>query len=148
MKTVILNRLPFDYDETLPYADFTVKDGKPDFNIICGVFAVEALADLERRRGPPWNHGFCEFFKLASRWVHEAPRKRGLRGLILHGMKIMSTECFFVEDGGEKIIDALENWGKLAVRVLQRFGETGVGPIQQDDPARPATPAEVLRERA
>ena len=147
MITCTLNGKPFEFDETLPYYDFHVSEGQPHVSCVNAAGMIGALADFEARESRIcWNQFMAEAFKIWSRWVHEAPRKRFYRDMIRAGRKVLSAEYFFPDDAGANIIDGLENWGKLCVRVLEQFGEKGVGPIRHDDPIRPTTIAEILGE--
>lgn len=142
MKTFILNGVEIKFDETLKYYDFWVTKGKPDpftvdFNIVCTGLQSEEI---------PWNGDTIQAFKLLSRWVLEAPRKRGFRNMILEGIQVASTEHFFECEGGDKFIDGLERTGQLAAQILGAYGEDPVGHIDQPDPGRPATVEEVLGE--
>jgi hypothetical protein len=143
---VILNGHTIDFDPKLPYADFYLMDGKPQYAI---VHWERILAQLQARTP---TEDDINYLRMYSRWVNEAPRKRHYRDLIRSGIKVASTECFFEEDdctiglSGALFIDGLENTGKLAVQVLEAFGLKGVPPIKQDDPLRPTSVNEVLGE--
>ncbi len=145
MITYTLNGKPFEFDETLPYYDFELHSGKPCVMCINPAVYLRGLAEGNVKAGNlSSNVTFSEAFKIWSRWVHEAPRKRFYRDMIRDGRKVLSAEYFFPDDAGANIIDGLENWGKLCVRVLEQFGEKGVGPIEHDDPIGPTTVAEIL----
>lgn len=144
MKTVILNGKPFEFDDSATYLDFHVSGGKPILERHDGNFILR-LAEVEERLGRPvWNWAFAEAFKLWLRWVHEAPRKRFYRDMLRAGKIVANNEFFFPEEGGDEIIDGLENMGRVALRVLEQYGETGVRPIEHDDPVKPTSEAEVL----
>ena len=148
MISCIFNGRPFMFDETRAYYDFEVPDGKPTVMRRDAALLIGKLAQVEAEMGKPcWNVAFREAFQIWSRWVHEAPRKRYYRDLIRQGVTVASAEYFFPNDAGGQLIDGLENWGRLCVRVLEQFGEVGVGPIQHDDPIRPTSIAEILRTK-
>jgi hypothetical protein len=60
---------------------------------------------------------FDEFLYPMTRWITESPRKRFYRNIQLehNNFHVLSGENFFLEDGGDKIIDNLENTGKMSV---------------------------------
>lgn len=75
---------------------------------------VDLLSQLES--GELEMKGLDIWLYLYTRWVNEAPRKRFYRKLILEtNTTVLSGEKFFLGEGGDKIIDGLENTGKLAV---------------------------------
>ena len=66
----------------------------------------------------PIDNNFEERMIYLQRWVKEAPRRRIGRTGILSGQIALSNDNFFTFDGGDKIIDRLENVGKFAERFL------------------------------
>lgn len=129
MKTFFLNGRPFQFDESQEYYDFYLIKGKRqlvavDFN---GLLTLLETRQLE------WNAIYDEI-RLLSRWEIEAPRKRGWRERIRSGMLVLSAECFFEEDAGDKIIDKLENTGKVAVALCKHYNSSVLPPITNTGP--------------
>ena len=65
--------------------------------------------------------GIEDWLLPMTRWLTEAPRKRFYRAMQKDCQKfhILSGEQWFLEEGGEEIIDKLENTGKLAQMLLR-----------------------------
>lgn len=125
-----LNGQVIEIDENLPYAEFFVNDGKPNFHQFD---LIRLLKEMES--------GDVEFdkakkeLKLLSRWVTEAPRKRTYRNMKLEGMTVVSSEYFFdEEEKGEEMIDMLENSGHAAVKILAAYDEEPMGDITNEGP--------------
>lgn len=53
------------------------------------------------------------------------------------GISVLSTEYFFEQDGGEKIIDGLENCGVVAAALCRHYGVEPMAAIKNDDPINP-----------
>ena|SRR3989344_4580151 len=86
--------------------------------------------DLERMVGAiqsgelPVDNCLREHMQYLRRWEKDAPRKRGLREMRRGGMSVLTTDDLFEEEGGEKIIDDLENTGVFAAYFLREvYGE-------------------------
>lgn len=140
MKTFTINGKTVELDETLEYADFWVEGNKP-----VGVYLDwGALLEPLESGKIKWDCATVDHFRMLSRWVREAPRKRHYRKMKLEGFTVLSTEYFFEQEGGDKFIDALERSGQMAAKVLACFGLESVGPIKQDNPLRPTTTEEIL----
>lgn len=107
----IINGQPLQFDETLQYCDFIVDDGIPTPYGIDMLRMLPLLASGELEWEP-------EPFQMLSRWVHEGPRKRFFRNMILEGHTVLSGEHFFEHVIGGDFIDWLENSGHLAVQLL------------------------------
>jgi hypothetical protein len=112
-----------DVDETKEYFDyFTQGLVKTDF--------IGLLKDIED--GKITIEGLDKFLYLRTRWVKEAPRRRFYRDMARAGAMMMSSDNFFTEDGGDKIIDSLELTGKLAVYLRKElFGLDDVIKVEE-----------------
>ena len=65
-----------------------------------------------------------ELFRTYQKWEVDAPRKRLLRDLRRSGVAVLTSDVLFEEDGGDTIIDYLENTGKFASYFLKEvFGK-------------------------
>lgn len=134
MKTYQLLNRSFEYDDSLEYFDFYLIDNRsPNLVEVNWDVLLSRLADGTIL----WDDATVKFVRLLSRWVHEAPRKRFYRNMILEGMKVICTEYFFEQEGGDKVIDNLENTGKVAVALCNHYGVTPMDPIENDDPFNP-----------
>ena len=78
------------------------------------------LGSLQKGRLPV-DQDLREFLTYLGRWETEAPRKRLYRKMMRDGYTVLSSEEFFPEDGGDRIIDQLENTGVLAKRLLRQL---------------------------
>ena len=135
MKTYQLLDRPFEYDDSLEYFDFYLTDRKPNLVAVNWDVLLSRLADGTIL----WDDATVQFVRELSRWVHEAPRKRFYRNMILEGMQVICTEYFFEQEGGDKVIDNLENTGKLAVALCDHYGVVPMEPIKNDDPFNPVS---------
>jgi hypothetical protein len=135
MKTYQLLDRSFEYDDSLEYFDFYLTDRKPNLATVNWDVLLSRLADGTIL----WDDATVQFVRELSRWVHEAPRKRFYRNMILEGMQVICTEYFFEQEGGDKVIDNLENTGKLAVALCAHYGVAPMEPIKNDDPFNPVS---------
>lgn len=134
-----------EFDDTLRYADFYVNTEGGQRVPEALEINMQGMLEVLQKAEIPWNE-LKDTFRLLSRWVHEAPRKRGYRDLALSGIKNLSNEFFFEDwDEGGDFIDRLENSGRIAVEVLRCYGETPVGPITNDDPVVGVSTEEILK---
>lgn len=133
MKTYQLLDRSFEYDDSLEYFDFYLTDRKPNLVAVNWDVLLSRLADGTIL----WDDATVQFVRELSRWVHEAPRKRFYRNMILEGMQVVCTEYFFEQEGGDKVIDNLENTGKVAVALCVHYGVVPMEPIKNDDPFNP-----------
>jgi hypothetical protein len=140
MQTYRINGTSIDFDDTLEYSDFFLEAGKPKAVRIDWTFILSGLQD----GSIPWDKTAIDEVRLLSRWINEAPRKRFYRDMIRQGVTVASAEYFFEADGGDKFIDALENSGKIAIKVLAAYGVEGVKPINHTDPIAPTPTADIL----
>lgn len=91
MKTYQLLDRSFEYDDSLEYFDFYLTDRKPNLVAVNWDVLLSRLADGTIL----WDDATVQFVRELSRWVHEAPRKRFYRNMILEGMQVVCTEYFF-----------------------------------------------------
>lgn len=133
MKTYQLLDRSFEYDDSLEYFDFYLTDRKPNLVAVNWDVLLSRLADGTIL----WDDATVQFVRELSRWAHEAPRKRFYRNMILEGMQVVCTEYFFEQEGGDKVIDNLENTGKVAVALCVHYGVVPMEPIKNDDPFNP-----------
>lgn len=103
-------------DPSKTYLDFYLEDGQPKLvQIDFGKF----LKSIEDGTVNTSEVTFVNYMRYLERWTHDAPRKRFYRKARKEGlMVVLSGEYFFEEDGGEEIIDNLENTGKLAEQII------------------------------
>lgn len=72
----------------------------------------------------PVDDDLKEQMRYLRRWETDAPRKRSLREMRRSGMHVMTSDALFEQDGGEEIIDNLENTGVFAAYFLREvYGE-------------------------
>lgn len=133
MRTFQLNGKPFEFNEELEYYDFFLTDRQPNLVVVNWPVLLEKLQSGEIL----WDEATQKFVFDMSRWVNEAPRKRFYRNMRREGMTVISTEYFFEADGGEKIIDALENCGVVASALCRHYDVEPMKPIKHDDPFNP-----------
>jgi hypothetical protein len=133
MKTFQINGKPFEFNEELQCLDFFLTDRKPNLVEVKWALLLEKLQDGSFQ----WDEATQTFVHDMSRWVHEAPRKRFYRNMKRDGMVVICTEYFFEEDGGDKIIDGLENCGVVAAALCRHYGVEPMAPIKHDDPFNP-----------
>jgi hypothetical protein len=127
MKTYILNGKPFEVEEHLRYLDCFISASKPKLEPVFPDYYLGMLARREAELGrSAWDRQYREFFRQASRWVHETERQRFHQELIRIGKeKVLDRNYTF--DGDEAhIIDALENRGSLALRVLMHYSDKDI----------------------
>ena len=139
MRTFTINGRTIELDESLPHSDFWIQEGQPRAADINWESLLECLESGELK----WNCETIDHFRLLSRWVNEAPRKRRFRELKRSGIPVISPEYFFEADGGDEFIDALERTGQMAAKVLEAHGVKPVGPIKNEGP-RPVDAKEIL----
>lgn len=135
MTTYQLADKPFDFNEELEYFDFFLTNREPNLVQVNWGILLEKLQD----GSIPWDDATRQFVYDLSRWVNEAPRKRFYRNMRREGMAVISTEYFFEADGGEKVIDALENSGVVAAALCRHYDVEPMQPIKHDDPFNPVS---------
>jgi len=135
MKTFQIDGKPFEYNEELEYLDFYLTDRQPNLVQVNWPVLLERLQDGSLA----WDEATQTFVYEMSRWVNEAPRKRFYRNMILEGMQVICTEYFFEQDGGDKIIDGLENCGVVSAALCRHYGIEPMAPIKNDDSFNPVS---------
>jgi hypothetical protein len=121
----MINEKMIEVDETKKYCEYTTV-GLYEINFI------NLLKSLESENIKI--DEFPAFLYILTRWINEAPRKRFYRDLQLKNknVQMLSGENFFLEEGGDKIIDNLENTGKLAVYLRKElFGLETVPDVKE-----------------
>jgi hypothetical protein len=136
MKSYTINGVPFEYDETLPYADFYVD---AEGGHLIGIDFDKFILGLQSGQWPL--EEFKEVLVLLDRWERDVPRKRFYRGMVKAGSHVLSGEYWFEnvpDDEAEKIFTALENSGKVARRLLEVI-EPNLAQKCKEDRYHPAT---------
>jgi len=82
---------------------------------------MEALLLSIEDGSTTFDNNLKQYMNYLVRWVKDAPRKRGYRQLRIDGMQVLSGEYFFDNEGGDVIIDELENTGKFAEYFIKTF---------------------------
>lgn len=117
VKTYTIGGKAFEFDETKKYLDFYLTSGVRNLVDVPFAAVLEALESSASMIGR-----FTDELMMLDRWVHEANRKRFYRKMVLEGFTVVSGEYWFEDrDDGLAIIDALENSGRLARRILEAF---------------------------
>jgi hypothetical protein len=111
MVTYNINGKKIQLDETKEYFDFYIEQDLP---VIAKIQFAELLKSIESGDFKI-DSDFEEYLMYLLRWVVEAPRKRGYRNMRREG------EYFFETDGGDVIIDNLENTGKFVEYLLKEL---------------------------
>lgn len=117
---ITIDDRPFEFDESLLYLDFYI-DIREQPRMIA-ISMKEMLEHASEGDGHK-EQSLHDYLIYLSRWVRDAPRKRNYRLMKKSGVAISSKEYFFEKDeDGDKWIDALENTGKIAVKMLEHLG--------------------------
>ncbi len=120
MKTFNISGKTVEFDESKRCLDFYLQDGEQKLVEIDFEAMLEALASGQETV----DEGLREYMLYLSRWTKDAPRKRFYHDMKARGFNVISGEQFFDADGGEDIIDRLENTGKFAGYFLKEvFGK-------------------------
>jgi hypothetical protein len=117
MKEYAIAGKKIQLDETKTYLDFYIQNGEPK---LVSIDFTQLLENVQKGTIPAGKE-LNSYLMCLKRWLREAPRKRIYRGLREQGMTVVSGEYFFDGDGGDKIIDNLENTGKLAEYLLRQI---------------------------
>lgn len=132
-----LNGTTVEVDDSLECCDYFLIQGRPQLNKISWDKLLLKLESGEME----WDAETQKVVRDLSRWVNEAPRKRQYRDEIIKGSlmgvgALASTENFFPMPGGDKIIDALENTGKIAAMICEAYGVEPMRPLNHPDPTK------------
>lgn len=125
MKEFIIDGKTIQFDDQKEYYDhFREGTAVIDFGSM--------LTNLER--GELDISGLKEWLLPQTRWITEAHRKRFYRTLTMNNphVVVMSGENFFVEEGGDEIIDNLENTGKFTRYLLRTLFNCNMVTIAKD----------------
>jgi hypothetical protein len=133
MGTFNINGQSVQLDESLEYYDFYLVHRNPKLVRVNWQMILSNLQSGEWK----WEPELVHMIRQLSRWVNEAPRKCFLRELRQQGAEVMTTEYLFDQDDGHKIIDALENSGKVAAILCRVHGVEPMRPSQHPDPSQP-----------
>jgi len=105
-----------EFDPTKEYLDFFIEKGKQQLVEL----NLEFLLTTIESGKISIDNNLKEYMTYLQRWTTDAPRKRQYRQMRKEGFTILSSEQFFDADGGDKIIDNLENTGKFADYFLKQ----------------------------
>lgn len=114
MRTFKIKEKYVEVDDTKEYLDFYIDNGKPQ---LVSLDIVKLLTLVESKQISLFDIK-AELDHLKRR-VIEAPRKMFYRGLIKEWVTVLSGEYFFEWEGGEEIIQKLENTWKIAQQLLE-----------------------------
>ncbi len=103
-----------EFDGSMPYMDFSRRDGK--------VYSINIgqLLDQLQSGQLAVDNGLKGFMVYLQTWKTEAPRKRCLREMRAEGYAVLTAEQLFDGDGGEEILVGLENTGEFADYFLKQ----------------------------
>lgn len=107
-----------ELDDTKEYLDFYREEGTSKLVSLDLVKLLDALAS-----GEVVLSDIKKDLDYLKRWVIEAPRKKMKRDMRKSGIIVLTTDELFEADGGEEIIEKLENTGKIAQQLLETLFE-------------------------
>jgi hypothetical protein len=114
MKEFVIAGEVVKIDETKEYLDFYKEEGVSNLVSLDLVKLLDALASGEVALSD-----IKDQLDHLQRWVTEAPRKKMKRDMRKIGIVVLTTDELFEADGGEEIIEKLENTGKIAQQLLE-----------------------------
>ena len=115
-----INCVKIELDTSKTFLDFYWHDKKGQLSQL----NLEKLLDSIQSGDIPIDEHLKKYMIYLKRWKVDAPRKRGLRKMRKEGFNVMTSDALFEEDGGEEIIDNLENTGIFAAYFLKKvYGE-------------------------
>ena len=121
-KIFIIEGKSITLDTSKKYYDFFIDDsGKCLVRI-----NFEGLLSEWEKNGDP-DKSFYKQISFLTRWVTEAPRKRGYREMCMEGFHVLSSDEFFDYEGGDQVIDALENTGQLCLYIISTLDSNDSG---------------------
>ena len=115
MAEYVIDDKKIELDTSKTYLDFYRENGQGQLVQI----NLEDMFGAIQSGELPVDDGLREHMQYLRRWETDAPRKRGLREMRRSGMHVMTTDALFEQDGGEEIIDNLENTGVFAAYFLR-----------------------------
>lgn len=104
-----------EFDETKKYYDFYLVQGQPKLVEIGFEGFLEKLVNGQIAV----DNSLKKHMTSLSRWTVEAPRKRNLRKMRMDGIMVLTSDVLFEEEGGEEVIQNLENTGTFAKYFLK-----------------------------
>ena len=119
MRSFKIGEKNIQIDETKEYLDFYREEWIPKLVSLDIVKLLTALGTGEAA----FSNVKSEL-ELLKRWVIEAPRKKWKRDMRKSGITVITSDELFEEDGGEEIIQKLENTWKIAEYLLQTLSAT------------------------
>ncbi len=120
MKEYRINGKVVQFDSTKSYMDFSFMGGPAGRRPVTTSIDLEKLLAAIQDGQVPVDSSLREWMTYLTHWKLNAPIKRAKREWRRAGMTVLTTDCLFEEDGGEKIIDALENTGVFASYFLNQ----------------------------
>ena len=115
MKEYLVFGEKIQFDPTKKYLDYYLSHGRGCLNVI----NLEGLLDSLQSGTIPVDEDLRHYMEYLKRWEVDAPRKRMCRALRASGALVLSTDNYFEEEGGDQIIDGLENTGRFAAYFYQ-----------------------------
>lgn len=106
-----------EFDSKKEYLDFYIENNKQR---LIKIDLGSLLMSIESGK-IPLDKRLQDYMTYLQRWTTDAPRKKQYRQMRKEGFKVLSNEQFFDEEGGDKIIDNLENTGKFADYFLKQI---------------------------
>jgi len=117
MVEYLINGKKIELDNNKKYMDFYWKGRRGHLSEI----NLEGMLGAIQSGQIPIDETLKEHMQYLQRWKTEAPRKRGLREMKNKGMNVLTTDALFEENGGEEIINNLENTGLFADYFLKEI---------------------------
>lgn len=106
-----------ELDTDKMYMDFFWEDNQPTLINL----NLEGLLEDVQSGELPLDAYLIKQMEYFKRWILDAPRKRALREFRRKGIPVITTDALFEQDGGDKIIDNLENTGLFAAYFLSEL---------------------------
>jgi len=110
MKEYLINNAKINFDDTKKYFDYAIKKGNSEISYV----NIEKLLDAIVDKKVLVDDELKEYMIYLQRWKEEAPLKRSYRELVKEGVNVLSSDNYFLEEGGLEIIQNLENTGLFA----------------------------------
>jgi len=118
MPTYDINGKTIELDTSKEYYDFHVGGG---MQMVIALDFPDILSQIQSNQMSEGEPGMRAYLSHLRRWKEDVPRIRHYRSLIVTGVYVLSTEQIFDCEGGEEIINKLENTGVLADYLLQEL---------------------------
>lgn len=117
MQSYQIKKAIIQFDETKTYMDFYKQNGQGRLFTL----NLESMLDSIQSGNTPLDNYLKNHFIALQRWETEAPLKKNLREMRKKGFSVLTTDDLFEEEGGEKIIDNLQNTGVFASYFLREL---------------------------